>query len=282
MQLSSQTYQQLNEACLTDPFQHLGLLWQDDRMIFRVYRPHLVELSIQVAGHHDADQWLSVPMVAPHLFEAVIGEADDIGPVVTCRGVFADSAEHEWVDPYSFHVLLSEWDLDRFREGHHHHIDQVLGAHATKHFGIRGIQFAVWAPAAERVSVVGAWNHFDGRLHSMRLRHPYGIWEIFIPEAQVGQTYKFEIRSRSGQVLLKADPYAQEVSVPPETNSIIPKNRHMSGRMTHGSVVVRDEYIIILAPVCTTNRWRFMKFISGHGDTILMAHHYLIVKLHHS
>ena len=111
-------------------------------------------------------------------------------------------------DPYRFPSIFTEEDLYLFNQGNHHRIYEKLGAHAIELEGIKGYAFAVWAPNARRVSVVGDFNHWDGRCHPMRLLANSGIWELFIPELNVGDKYKFEIYDANYQIQLKADPYA--------------------------------------------------------------------------
>ncbi len=99
---------------------------------------------------------------------------------------------------------------------------RILGAHETTIDGVVGHRFAVWAPNAQRVSLVGDFNDWDGRRHPMRLRHHAGIWELFLPNCRVGERYKFEIRTHAGTLLpLKADPFAFATENPPATASII-------------------------------------------------------------
>jgi 1,4-alpha-glucan branching enzyme len=112
-------------------------------------------------------------------------------------------------DPYRFPSTLSDYDRHLLAEGTHEGASEKLGAHPTVLEGVSGVVFAVWAPAARRVSVVGDFNAWDGRRHPMRLHPANGIWEIFVPGVEEGARYKFEIRSRSGEpIALKADPYA--------------------------------------------------------------------------
>jgi 1,4-alpha-glucan branching enzyme len=112
-------------------------------------------------------------------------------------------------DPYRFPATLSGFDLHLLGEGMHYRIYDKLGAHPARLECVDGIIFAVWAPNARRVSVVGDWNGWDGRRHPMRLHPGNGIWELFIPGVREGQRYKYEILSRSGEPLaLKADPFA--------------------------------------------------------------------------
>src|SRR5690606_9990776 len=104
---------------------------------------------------------------------------------------------------------------------------EKLGAHPTVMDGVPGVAFAVWAPNARRVSVVGDFNNWDGRRHPMRLRHGCGAWEIFIPGLVAGDRYMYEIKSRDGSVLpLKADPYAFFAETPPRTASLVQGKSH--------------------------------------------------------
>jgi 1,4-alpha-glucan branching enzyme len=130
------------------------------------------------------------------------------------------SLPEETEDPYSFGLLLDPFDLHLFAEGRHFELARVLGAQAMQVEGVAGVRFAVWAPNARRVSVVGGFNGWDGRRHPMRLRAEAGVWELFIPRLPVGTLYKYEIVGRDGDVLpLKADPLALATEAPPETAS---------------------------------------------------------------
>ena len=122
-------------------------------------------------------------------------------------------------DPYSFGPLLGEMDLYLFAEGNHRDLSHCLGAQVMSVDGVPGVRFAVWAPNARRVSVVGDFNIWDGRRHLMRLRHPSGVWEIFIPRLQAGEAYKYEILGEHGILPLKADPMALATQRPPQTAS---------------------------------------------------------------
>ena len=132
--------------------------------------------------------------------------------------------EHVAYDPYCFPPQLSDFDIHLFGEGRHWHIYRILGAHRRQNDNIDGVLFAVWAPSAERVSVVGDFNGWDGRIHPMRARGSSGIWELFIPGLDSGQPYKYEIRCRDdGKLLLKTDPYGQHFELRPGTASLIPR-----------------------------------------------------------
>ncbi|WP_316015711.1 1,4-alpha-glucan branching protein GlgB [Roseobacter sp. HKCCA0434] len=140
------------------------------------------------------------------------------------RAANAD-ARWEYVDPYSFIPLLGEMDDYLYNEGSHSRLFDRMGAQVTTHEGVEGTNFAVWAPNARRVSVVGDFNAWDGRRHVMRLRPSTGVWEIFVPGIAPGTAYKFELIGPDGQLLpLKADPFAFAAEFRPETSSIV--HRH--------------------------------------------------------
>jgi 1,4-alpha-glucan branching enzyme len=120
-----------------------------------------------------------------------------------------------------FPPTLGEVDLYLFGEGHHEEIYKKLGAHVTKLGRTKGVAFAVWAPNAKGVSVVGDFNGWDGRSHQMRMLGSSGVWELFIPKLSDGVLYKFELRPAQGAPFFKADPYAQYTEAPPDTSSIV-------------------------------------------------------------
>jgi 1,4-alpha-glucan branching enzyme len=140
-----------------------------------------------------------------------------------------DGLHHEHHDPYDFLPQLPTFDQHLFGEGKHWHIYQKLGGHLHQVDGIDGVLFAVWAPNAGRVSVVGDFNRWDGRCNPMRSLGNGGIWELFIPTLNVGCLYKFEILNRNSQeVLLKTDPYGQQFEFRPSTSSIVVDNKAYS------------------------------------------------------
>jgi 1,4-alpha-glucan branching enzyme len=124
-------------------------------------------------------------------------------------------------DAYFFAPQISDFDIYLFGEGNHHAIYRKLGAHPVEIDGLSGTHFAVWAPNAERVSVVGPFNHWDGRRHAMQTRGQSGLWELFVPDLGPGSLYKFEIRTRDSQRLLKADPYAYAAQLRPDNCSVV-------------------------------------------------------------
>jgi 1,4-alpha-glucan branching enzyme len=138
------------------------------------------------------------------------------------RVTLSDGTGFDVEDPYRFPSTLGEMDLYLLGEGSDQHIFRKLGAHVIKVAGVSGTRFAVWAPNASRVSVVGDFNNWDGRRHVMRLHPGNGIWEIFIPAATQGANYKYEIQDSDGKLLpLKSDPYATYHEAPPGNSCIV-------------------------------------------------------------
>ncbi len=137
--------------------------------------------------------------------------------------IICGGAARDVEDPYSFPMLLGDLDIYLLGEGRHRDFASVLGAHVMAMDGVTGVRFAVWAPNARRVSVVGSFNAWDGRRHPMRLRHGSGVWELFIPRVAAGAIYKYELVGADGAVLpLKADPVARATERPPATGSVVP------------------------------------------------------------
>jgi len=132
---------------------------------------------------------------------------------------FANDATWEREDPYRFLPTLGDLDLHLFGEGNHRRLWTVLGAHRRRIDGVEGVSFSVWAPNARRVSVIGDFCHWDGRLFPMRVLGSSGVFELFIPGVWSGALYKFEIKTRDGAIRVKSDPFASAMEMPPETAS---------------------------------------------------------------
>ncbi|RPH75417.1 MAG: 1,4-alpha-glucan branching protein GlgB, partial [Candidatus Rokuibacteriota bacterium] len=186
---------------------HLVLLSHGPGVVVRVFLPDAETAQVIPRGSS-----LEPPVMErlhpAGLFEAVFADRSQVF-AYQLRVTGDDGATVTIDDPYRFPSTLSDYDRHLLAEGTHEHAADKLGAHPVVLDGVAGTTFAVWAPNARRVSVVGDFNRWDGRRHPMR-RHPAnGIWEIFVPGVGEGARYKFEIRSRSGEPLaLKADPYA--------------------------------------------------------------------------
>ncbi len=133
------------------------------------------------------------------------------------------SGDHvlEFDDPYRYGRVLTDFDLHLLGEGTHYRAFEKLGAHRIRVGSTTGVHFAVWAPNADRVSVIGDFNGWDGRVHAMRLLSPSGVWETFIPDLPDGEKYKFEIRTGQGALLKKTDPYGFAFEVPPHSAAVV-------------------------------------------------------------
>jgi 1,4-alpha-glucan branching enzyme len=201
-----------------DPFSYLGPHRDPGtgEMLVRVFWPGAVAVQVldRLAGTLIAE--LSQVHKAG-LFAGAIGRE----PVAYRLRIQGDGWDYETADPYSFGPVLGELDLYLHAEGNFLRGYERMGAHPMEKDGVDGTSFAVWAPNARRVSVVGDFNSWDGRVHPMRLHPGAGIWEMFLPGVGPGTPYKYEIKARDGSILLKADPFAFQAELPPRTASIV-------------------------------------------------------------
>ena len=155
----------------------------------------------------------------PGFFSVVIKDKKPFEYKLNVR--FDNGDEVTYFDPYVFEPVIDPIDISLFNEGKHYSIYEKMGAHPMTVDGVEGVLFAVWAPNADRVSVVGNFNNWDGRRHPMRKLDYSGIFELFIPGKLVGEIYKYEIKAKSGQVFMKSDPYAFSSEVRPANASRI-------------------------------------------------------------
>ncbi|HKB10095.1 MAG TPA: 1,4-alpha-glucan branching protein GlgB [Vicinamibacterales bacterium] len=199
-----------------DPFSLLGPHVEDGATLIRAFQPAALKVEVRLlpSGALRAMQRRDPAGV----FELRIAGQQ---PDYRLRITFPGRHTMEIDDPYRYGRVLTDFDLHLLGEGKHHRMFEKLGSHLVEFGGTRGVHFAVWAPNAERVSVIGDFNGWDGRVTPMRLLVPGGIWEIFIPELREGEKYKYEIRARDGSILKKADPFALAFEVPPQTAAIV-------------------------------------------------------------
>jgi 1,4-alpha-glucan branching enzyme len=217
----------LLEARHPDPFAVLGMHADADGALWvRAVLPRARHVTV-----HDMKSGRRVSALAERapggLFEGSIPRRRNPFDY-RLRVEWDDGSSGLYGDAYRVGPLIGEQDLYYLGEGSHRRPFEVLGAHALTLgdgvYALDGVRFAVWAPNAGRVSVVGDFNGWDGRRHPMRSRGPSGVWELFVPHAAPGDRYKFEIRTRDGAVLpLKCDPYARAAQVRPETASVVPR-----------------------------------------------------------
>jgi len=216
----------------SDPFALLGPHPVEGNWVVRFFLPWAAEASISVSPPAAQGTTPASVIVAgavklrPEGFFEAIWPSSQSGPPAPAaykiRGRTHFGEPFEIYDPYAFPCVLTEFDLHLMGEGRHYDTYEKLGAHVITLEGVHGVQFAVWAPSARRVSVVGDFNRWDGRVHPMRARGSSGIWEIFLPELDEGTIYKYEIIGPHGSVLpLKADPYAFSSELRPQTGSVV-------------------------------------------------------------
>ena len=191
----------------------------EPRSVVRALEPDAVEVEVEWPdGGADATALRRIHEAG--LFEGEVPRRRPLQPY-RLRIRYRNGATLTKHDPYFFAPQLSEFDLHLFGEGNHHHIYYKLGAHPQEVDGVAGTRFAVWAPNAQRVSVVGPFNLWDGRKHAMQARGGSGIWELFIPGVAPGAAYKYEIRTRGGRTVLKADPYGFTMQLRPDNCSVV-------------------------------------------------------------
>jgi 1,4-alpha-glucan branching enzyme len=200
-----------------DPFAILGPHRTAEGWIVRTFLPGAARVEIWSRDKSEKLATLSASEPVG-LFEGRIA-----GRVDYLLSIAWPNALQETEDPYSFGPLLGELDLHLFSEGRHLELGTQFGAQPLSVEGVRGVRFAVWAPNARRVAVVGDFNAWDTRRHPMRLRPEAGVWELFVPRLAAGMTYKYAIVGPDGADLpLKADPVASQTEAPPATASVVP------------------------------------------------------------
>ncbi len=207
---------------LADPHRLLGAHREDGGVTIRAFRPAAAAVVARVEGGPQVELALRHPA---GLFEGR-AEGADLPVRYELDVRYPDGQTFALRDPYRFAPTLGELDVHLAGEGRHEDIYRHLGAHPRVVDDVPGTSFAVWAPSARSVSVVGDFNAWDGRLHPMRSLGSSGIWELFVPDVAEGVRYKFEIRAPGGELLLKADPYAFETEMPPRTASVVHRSRH--------------------------------------------------------
>ncbi len=207
----------LRRVCETrhhDPFEVLGRHpLSPGRAVVRALWPRVRSLQLtetgeplQRLGNTDLFEWRGADTGLPERYQLT--------------ALLDDGRQITGFDPYCFPPLLDDSDIDAFGCGDHNRAHRCLGAHPVTVDGVAGTRFAVWAPNAERVSVVGDFNGWDGRCHPMRVRGGSGVWELFLPDLGAGTLYKYELRNRaSGELLIKGDPFAQSMEMRPATAS---------------------------------------------------------------
>ena len=205
-----------------DPHRVLGAHRVDGGMAVRVFRPPPPRCACCPS---EGSPSRSRSMHPAGVFEAVLPRRRTL-PRYRLEVSYPDAEPVVVRDAYSFAPSLGELDLHLISEGRHEQLWDALGAHPRTLDGTSGTSFAVWAPGARAVSVVGDFNVWNERAHPMRSLGAAGVWELFVPEAAAGHAYKFAIRGADGVVRLKADPVALRAELPPKTGSVVFEPHH--------------------------------------------------------
>jgi 1,4-alpha-glucan branching enzyme len=204
---------------LHNPHGFLGAHPARGGVVVRVYRPEARSVRVQPMGVE------LEPDDSTGVFEGLVPGAD-LPLRYELEVTYPDGNTFTLHDPYAFLPTLGELDVWLAAQGRHEELYTKLGAHVREVDGVAGVAFAVWAPSARGVAVVGDFNGWDGRLHPMRSLGSAGIWELFVPDVPLGSHYKFEIRGSDGSLKLKADPLAFRTEVPPGTSSVVDRSEH--------------------------------------------------------
>jgi 1,4-alpha-glucan branching enzyme len=187
---------------------------EDGGAVVRTYRPDAARVEVLV----DDGDGVVADQSAPGFFEARL-PAMPAADRYHLRVHYAGGETFDLRDPYAFWPTLGDIDLHLAGEGRHEELWRRMGAHPGQNQNVAGTSFAVWAPNAQSVRVVGDFNSWDGRLHPMRLLGSSGIWELFLPDVGSGDRYRYEIVTADGALVTRADPYAFNTEVPPANAS---------------------------------------------------------------
>ena len=216
---SAEQIQRLVAGESRDPHGLLGRHPDGSGAVVRAWRPEAETVNVIIGGE------LASKLERIHPSGLFEGHIDDTQSDYLLEVTYAGGDSYTLHDPYSFMPTLGDIDLHLVGEGNHHQLWDKLGAHLRSERGVDGVGFAVWAPNARSVHVVGDFNRWDGRLNPMRSLGSSGVWELFIPDVTEGAYYKFEVVSAQGKMILKTDPFAFQTEEPPGTAARVHRRR---------------------------------------------------------
>ena len=215
-------YDELIAGKLNAPKHLLGIHEYGEGQIITAYRPHAVEVKVT---SRTGKKVHTMEKVTDEGFYAIFFPKKEFsGTKYNLVTTYEDGTTVTTADPYAFDSQISDFDSYLFAEGKHYEIYNKFGAHPMTIDGVKGTYFAVWAPDARRVSVVGDFNMWDGNLHPMQLRPNGGIYELFIPNVLSGAVYKYQILTRYDEILYKSDPYGNQAQMRPDNGSVVARS----------------------------------------------------------
>ncbi|MEG1847662.1 MAG: 1,4-alpha-glucan branching protein GlgB [Lachnospiraceae bacterium] len=208
-----------------------GIIYSEEDNPHKLLGAHVVDKNILIQTFQPGASKVMIQSIADNstIMMEMMDESGYFAALIPGKQIFSyrylvtdqDGTKREIYDAYNFEPQITKNDTDRFKAGIHYTIYRCLGAHPKTIRGVKGVDFAVWAPNVIRASVVGDFNHWDGRVHQMQRLWDSGIFEIFIPDAKIGEHYKFELKVKGGLTYLKSDPYEFRGQLRPENASVI-------------------------------------------------------------
>ena len=216
MEVSDPAIESLIHGNHGSPYDLLGRHSTKSGCVIRTFQPYADK--VEVLGEDGSVLGDAAKTHEDGLYELTLSESPD---VYSYRLTGPDAHVWEAEDPYRFPLQITDFDMYLFGEGSHYRTYEKMGAHAITINGVEGVQFAVWAPNAKRVSIIGWFNRWDGRHHPMQMHGSSGLWELFIPALKPGDLYKFEVKGQNDFLAEKADPYAFAAELRPRTASVV-------------------------------------------------------------
>ena len=223
-------YDELIASKINAPKHLLGIHDYGEGQIIVVYKPGAIR--VEVTSRTGKKIHTMEQMTNEGLFAIYFDKKEYDGNKYNVVTTYEDGTIINSADPYSFESLITDFDTYLFAEGRHYNIYEKLGAHPMTIDGVRGTYFAVWAPHARRVSVVGDFNLWDGNVNPMQITANEGIYELFLPGVEPGAVYKYQIMTRYGEILYKADPYGNQCQMRPENASVVADISSYQGKET--------------------------------------------------
>ena len=212
-------YDELIAGKINAPKHLLGIHDYGEGQIITAYRPHAV--NVQVTSHTGKKVHTLEKVTEEGLYAIFFPKKEYNGAKYRLVTTYEDGTTVTTADAYAFESQITDFDTYLFAEGKHYEIFNKFGAHPMTIDGVKGTYFAVWAPHARRVSVVGDFNMWDGNLHPMQIQPKGGIYELFIPDVEPGAVYKYQILTRYGEILYKSDPYGNQSQMRPDNGSVV-------------------------------------------------------------